>query len=52
MTKTKPPTPSGLAAAGKALPSQPVTVFAEDFSLIARKPDRLRLTRYKIRVLS
>lgn len=33
-------------------PSLPVSVFAEDFSLLVRTPRRLRVARSKIRVLS
>lgn len=38
--------------AGTALPSLPVSVFAEDFSLLLRAPRRMRIARSKIRVLS
>ena len=41
-----------LAAAGTARPSSPVSVFAEDFSLLIRTPRRFRIARSKIRVLS
>ena len=41
-----------LAAAGTARPSSPVSVFAEDFSLLIRTPRRMRIARMKIRVLS
>lgn len=41
-----------LAAAGTARPSSPVSVFAEDFSLLIRTPRRIRIARSKIRVLS
>lgn len=41
-----------LAAAGTARPSLPVSVFAEDFSLLIRTPRRIRIARSKIRVLS
>ena len=41
-----------LAAAGTARPSSPVSVFAEDFSLLIRTPRRMRIARSKIRVLS
>ena len=41
-----------LVAAGTARPSSPVSVFAEDFSLLIRTPRRFRLVRSKIRVLS
>lgn len=50
----KPPRPTqpSLAAAGAARPSSPVSVFAEDFSLLIRTPRRFRLVRSRIRVLS
>lgn len=41
-----------LAAAGTALPALPVSVFAEDFSLLIRTPRRMRITRSRIHVLS
>jgi hypothetical protein len=41
-----------LAAAGTARPSSPVSVFAEDFSLLIRTPRRMRIARSLIRVLS
>jgi len=41
-----------LVAAGIARPSSPVSVFAEDFSLLIRTPRRMRIARSKIRVLS
>lgn len=41
-----------LAACGTARPSLPVSVFAEDFSLLIRTPRRMRIARSKIRVLS
>ena len=41
-----------LVAAGTARPSSPVSVFAEDFSLLIRTPRRIRIARSKIRVLS
>ncbi len=41
-----------LVAAGTARPSSPVSVFAEDFSLLIRTPRRMRIARSKIRVLS
>lgn len=44
--------PRGLWAAGTARPSAPVSVFAEDFSLLIRTPRRLRIARSRIRVLS
>ncbi len=50
--KTKPMSMAPLAAAGTARPSSPVSVFAEDFSLLIRTPRRFRLARSKIRVLS
>jgi hypothetical protein len=46
------PTMAPLAAAGSARPSSPVSVFAEDFSLLIRSPRRFRLVRGLIRVLS
>lgn len=46
------PTQSPLMAAGTARPSSPVSVFAEDFSLLIRTPRRMRIARSKIRVLS
>jgi hypothetical protein len=45
-------TPAGLAACGTARPAQPVSVFAEDLSLLIRRPLRLRVARSIIRVLS
>ena len=50
--KTKPMSMAPLAAAGTARPSSPVSVFAEDFSLLIRTPRRMRIARSKIRVLS
>ena len=50
--KTKPTSMAPLAAAGTARPSSPVSVFAEDFSLLIRTPRRMRIARSKIRVLS
>jgi hypothetical protein len=38
--------------AGTARPALPVSVFAEDFSLLIRFPRRLRIARSRIRVLS
>lgn len=46
------PTPIGLAACGPARPALPVSVFAEDFSLLIRAPRRMRIVRSRIRVLS
>jgi hypothetical protein len=46
------PSMAPLAAAGSARPSLPVSVFAEDFSLLIRAPRRLRIARGTIRVLS
>jgi hypothetical protein len=43
--------PSAIAA-GYARPSLPVSVFAEDLSLLIRHPRRLRIARSIIRVLS
>ena len=50
--KAKPMSMAPLAAAGTARPSSPVSVFAEDFSLLIRTPRRMRIARTKIRVLS
>ncbi len=50
--KTEPTSMAPLAAAGTARPSSPVSVFAEDFSLLIRTPRRMRIARSKIRVLS
>jgi len=50
--KTEPMSMAPLAAAGIARPSSPVSVFAEDFSLLIRTPRRMRIARSKIRVLS
>ena len=50
--KAKPMSMAPLAAAGTARPSSPVSVFAEDFSLLIRTPRRMRIARSKIRVLS
>ena len=41
-----------LTACGTARPASPVSVFAEDFSLLLRSPRRMRIARSKIRVLS
>jgi len=41
-----------LVAAGTARPSSPVSVFAEDFSLLIRIPRRIRIARSRISVLS
>ena len=49
--KTKPTSMAPLVAAGTARPSSPVSVFAEDFSLLIRTPRRMRIARMKIRVL-
>lgn len=46
------PTQPPLVAAGTARPSLPISVFAEDFSLLIRTPRRMRIARSKIRVLS
>jgi hypothetical protein len=46
------PTMSPAIAAGTARPSLPVSVFAEDFSLLIRSPRRMRIARSRIRVLS
>jgi hypothetical protein len=46
------PTMSPATAAGTARPSLPVSVFAEDFSLLIRRPRRMRIARGFIRVLS
>ena len=46
------PTQPSLMCAGTARPSAPVSVFAEDFSLLIRTPRRFRLVRSHIRVLS
>lgn len=43
---------SPLAAAGTPRPSLPVSVFAEDFSLLVRTPRRMRIKRNRIYVLS
>ena len=40
------------AACGTARPALPVSVFAEDFSLLIRTPRRMRIARSSIRVLS
>lgn len=50
--KAKPMSMAPLVAAGTARPSSPVSVFAEDFSLLIRTPRRMRIARSKIRVLS
>ena len=50
--KARPTSMAPLAAAGTARPSSPVSVFAEDFSLLIRTPRRIRIARSKIRVLS
>lgn len=42
----------GLAAAGTARPALPISVFAEDFSLLIRYPRRFRIARSRIQVLS
>lgn len=46
------PTMPSLECAGLARPSLPLSVFAEDFSLLIRTPRRMRIARSKIRVLS
>jgi len=46
------PSMPSLEAAGTARPSSPVPVFAEDFSLLIRRPRRLRIARGRIHVLS
>lgn len=46
------PTMPPLVAAGTATPSLPVSVYAEDFSLLIRTPRRMRIARSRIRVLS
>lgn len=46
------PVQPGLAAAGTPRPSSPVSVFAEDFSLIIRTPRRLRIKRGRIFILN
>ena len=50
--ETEPTSMAPLAAAGTARPSSPISVFAEDFSLLIRTPRRMRIARSKIRVLS
>jgi hypothetical protein len=42
----------GAVAAGTARPSLPISVFAEDFSLLIRTPRRMRIARGAIHVLS
>lgn len=46
------PTMPSLMVAGTARPASPVSVFAEDFSLLIRTPRRMRIARSVIRVLS
>lgn len=46
------PKPAGLARAGLTRPALPVSVLAEDFSLLVRAPRRMSISRGKIRVLS
>lgn len=41
-----------LFAVGTARPALPVSVFAEDFSLLIRFPRRMRIARSIIRVLN
>lgn len=48
----KRPTQPPLAAAGTPRPASPVSVFAEDFSLLIRTPRRYRIARTRIYVLS
>lgn len=43
--KARRPLPSPLVAAGTARPALPVSVYAEDFSLLVRRPRRLRIAR-------
>jgi len=50
--KTESTSMAPLVAAGTARPSSPVSVFAEDFSLLIKTPRRMRIARSKIRVLS
>jgi hypothetical protein len=52
MVPRRAPCLPGLAAAGTARPALPVSVFAEDFSLLIRTPRRFRIARVRIRVLS
>lgn len=46
------PTQAPLEVAGTARPALPVSIFAEDFSLLIRTPRRMRIARQRIRVLS
>jgi hypothetical protein len=48
----KAPTQPPLAAAGTSRPALPVSVFAEDFSLLIRSPRRLRIVRGRIFILN
>lgn len=43
--------PAGAVPIGTPRPAKPVSVFAEDFSLLVRAPRRLRLKRGGIVVL-
>lgn len=52
MKRPVPMTMPALVAAGTPRPSLPVSVFAEDFSLLIRSPRRMRIARSRIRVLS
>jgi hypothetical protein len=46
------PWASGAVVAGTPRPASPVSVFGEDFSLLIRRPRRMRIARGTIRVLS
>jgi hypothetical protein len=50
-TRRRPRMHSAIAA-GTARPAAPVSVFAEDFSLLIRSPRRMRIARMQIRVLN
>lgn len=52
MKRTRQPAMAAAVAAGTARPSLPVSVFAEDFSLLIRSPRRMRIVRNRIKVLS
>jgi hypothetical protein len=50
--RSPPASMPSLVAAGTARPALPVSVFAEDFSLLIRRPRRMRIARGCIRILS
>lgn len=51
MMRRRAPVQPALMAAGTPRPALPVSVFAEDFSLLIRTPRRFRVARGRIIVL-